>query len=120
MHDTVDIVRELHERDIPIYGVTNWPRQVWPPQRLLPERADDYAFLDLFVDIWVSGEHKVRKPDPRSYRSALDRFGIRAQGAVFIDDLEVNVLAAEQLGMTGIHFVGAQALRRELARLNLL
>ncbi len=62
--ETVAIVRELHARGVTLYGVTNWPAQVWPPQRLMPEQAESFAFLDLFSDIWVSGEHKVRKPDP--------------------------------------------------------
>ena len=120
MEDTVTIVRELHARGIALYGLTNWPAQQWPPQRLMPEKAESYAFLDLFSDVWVSGEHKVRKPDPESYRSALRRFGIAAEEAVFVDDIPANVAAAEALGIAGIQFVDAKALRRDLERVGVL
>ncbi len=120
MEDTVAVVRELHARGVPLYGVTNWPAQVWPPQQLMPEQAESYAFLDLFSDVWVSGEHKVRKPDPESYRAALRRFGLAAEEAVFVDDLAANVEAAEALGMAGIQFRTAEALRDDLTKIGLL
>ena len=120
MEETVEIVRELHRRGVLLYGVTNWPAQVWPPQRLLPEQAEAYAFLDLFSDVWVSGEHKVRKPDPESYRSALRRFGLAAEEAVFIDDITVNVEAAEALGIASIQFRDAQTLRDDLRTIGML
>ncbi len=120
MEESVAIVRELHARGVPLYGLTNWPAQVWPPQRLMPEQAEAYAFLDLFSDIWVSGQHKVRKPDPESYRAALRRFGLAAEEAVFVDDSAANVAAAEALGIAAIHFRDAQALRRDLESVGLL
>ncbi len=120
MEETVTIVRELHAYGVGLYGLTNWPAQQWPPQSLTPEKAESYAFLDLFSDVWVSGEHKVRKPDPESYRSALRRFGLVAEEAVFVDDSPANVAAAEALGLVGIQFHDAKTLRRDLKRVGIL
>lgn len=120
MEETVAIVRELHARGIGIYGLTNWPAQVWPPQSLMPDNPDSYAFLDLFSDVFVSGEHKLRKPDPECYRAALRRFGLLAEDAVFVDDLLANVTAAEAVGLVGIHFRDAKALRRDLESVGML
>ena len=120
MEETVAIVRELHTRGVPLYGLTNWPAQVWPPQSLMPEQAESYAFLDLFSDVWVSGQHKVRKPDPESYRSALRRFGLAADEAVFVDDSPANVAAAEALGIESIQFRDAPTLRVDLEKVGLL
>ena len=120
MEETVAIVRELHARGVALYGLTNWPAQVWPPQTLMPEQAASYAFLDLFRDVWVSGHHKVRKPDPESYRSALRRFGIAAEEAVFVDDSPANVAAAEALGIESIQFHDAPTLRRDLESIGLI
>ncbi len=120
MEESVAVVRELHARGVALYGLTNWPAQVWPPQRLMPEQAEAYAFLDLFSDVWVSGQHKVRKPDPESYRAALRRFGLAAEEAVFVDDSAANVAAAEALGIAGIQFHDAPALRRDLESAGLL
>ena len=120
MEDSVAIVRELHARGVALYGVTNWPAQVWPPQSLMPDEAESYAFLDMFADIWVSGHHKLRKPDPESYQSALTRFGLVAEEAVFVDDVPANVAAAEALGLVAIQFQDAPTLRRDLERVGLL
>ena len=120
MEETVTIVRDLHARGVRLYGFTNWPAQVWPPQSLTPDKAESYAFLDLFSDIWVSGEHKLRKPDPESYRAALRRFGLVAEQAVFVDDTPANVAAAEALGLVGIQFHDAKALRRDLESVGVL
>jgi 2-haloacid dehalogenase len=68
----------------------------------------------------VSGEVGMIKPDPRIYRLLLDRCGIDPRRAVFIDDVAANVEAARRLGLHGIVFAGPDALRRELAGLQLL
>ena len=120
MAETVALVEELHARAVPLYGLSNWPEQVWPPGDVLPEQRDSFAFLDLFRDIWVSGQHKLRKPDPASYRSALEQFGLSPDDAVFVDDLEVNVQAANDFGLHGIHFTNVPSLRRELESVGLL
>ena len=45
---------------------------------------------------------KLRKPDPRIYQRALQLLGVSAAETLFLDDLEVNVTAAEQLGINAI------------------
>lgn len=120
MTESVVVVHELHAAGVELYGLTNWPHQVWPPQQLFPEQSEDYRFLELFEDVWVSGEHRLRKPDPRSYLSALERFGLAPERAVFVDDLAENVAAAEELGLRGLVYRGAQELRRSLSELGLL
>jgi len=120
MEETVAVVRDLHARGVGLFGLTNWPAQTWPPQSLMPDEVASYAFLDLFTELFVSGEHKLRKPDPECYRAALRRFGLVAEEAVFVDDLVANVAAAEAVGLVGIHFRDATALRRDLERVGLL
>ncbi|CAB1321308.1 unnamed protein product [Coregonus sp. 'balchen'] len=44
----------------------------------------------------------LSKPDPRIYHLCLNRLGVSAHEAVFLDDLEFNVKAAAQLGMHAI------------------
>ena len=53
-----------------------------------------FAFLDWFDGIVVSGSEGVIKPDPRIFRILLDRYGIAANEAVFIDDNPKNAQAA--------------------------
>ena len=55
--------------------------------------------FDRFRDIVVSGDEKLVKPDAAIYRLALDRFGLAAEEAVFIDDNAANVAGAAAVGM---------------------
>jgi HAD superfamily hydrolase (TIGR01509 family) len=96
-----------------------------PPR--LTRRAETFArqparfpFLDWFDGIVVSGREKLIKPGPRIFRLLLDRYGIDASRAVFIDDVPANTAAAAALGMRGIHFTRAGELRGELVRMSLL
>ncbi|MCH7682269.1 MAG: HAD-IA family hydrolase, partial [Gemmatimonadetes bacterium] len=57
---------------------------------------------------------------PESYRSALRRFGLAAEEAVFVDDSAANVAAAEALGIESIQFRDAPTLRRDLESVGLL
>ena len=111
---SVALLEELRERSVPLYALTNWSAETFARQ---PAR---FPFLDWFDGIVVSGREKLIKPDPRIFRLLLDRYGIDATHAVFIDDVAANTAAAAALGMRGIHFTGADGLRRELAALSLL
>ena len=62
----------------------------------------------------------LRKPDLAIYRRALDILGRPAERVLFIDDREENVAGAEAVGMKGIRFEGAEALRSELAKLGVI
>lgn len=110
-----ELVRALAARGVPLYAITNFSHEFWPPFR-----AREAAIFDLFADIVVSGVEKMVKPDPAIYALALDRFGIDAREAIFIDDREENVRAAEALGIRGHVFQGAAPLEVELREIGLL
>lgn len=122
MPESVALLERLDERAVPLFALTNWPAQVWPPRG--PEGSDpahhDYGFLDRFQKIVVSGQVKMKKPDAEIYTHALDVFGLAAPDAVFIDDLAENIEAAEALGMTGLRFEGADKLETDLKALGFL
>lgn len=61
---------------------------------------------DLFDVIVDSSEEGVRKPDPRIFERTLERLGVEASRAVFLDDYAGNIVAAEALGIRGV-LVGA-------------
>lgn len=111
---TVEIAAELKARRVPLYAITNWSAETFPPQRRR------FEFLSWFEGIVVSGEEGVIKPDPRIFRILLDRYGVPAETAVFIDDVAANAAAASALGMHGIHFTSPGRLRLELEALGLL
>jgi putative hydrolase of the HAD superfamily len=59
--------------------------------------------FELVVDSAFVG---IRKPEPEIYELTVERIGggIGIQDCLFVDDVEDNVDAARQLGMTAIQF----------------
>jgi len=110
----VEILAELRDRGTPLYGLTNWSAETYPPAR------ERFAFLSWFRGILVSGEVGVIKPDPRIFEVLIERFAINPENAVYIDDVEANVAAAQSFGIHAIQFTTPARLRRELTRLGLL
>jgi 2-haloacid dehalogenase len=94
-----------------LYALTNWSAETFPVALEL------FDFLHWFHGIVVSGQEKTRKPFPEIYRILLDRYSIEAPTAVFIDDNEENVQAAESFGMKGIHYLSPDQLKSELRQL---
>ncbi len=111
---SVEILHELHDRGTPLYGLSNFSAETYPLAR------KRFAFLRLLREVVISGDVKAIKPDPRIYQILLGRCRIDPQRAVFVDDVVANVETARQLGLYGIVFSGADALRRELAEVRLL
>jgi 2-haloacid dehalogenase len=111
---TVAILEALHRQGTPLHALTNFSAETYP---LALRRFD---FLTRFRGVLVSGEVGLVKPDPRIYRLMLERYGLVAADAVFIDDKPANVAAAEALGLRGIVFSDPAALRRDLAGLGVL
>ncbi len=69
----------------------------------------------LFDEMIISAEVKLVKPDPRIFHLALVRLGVQPEEAVFIDDIEDNVIAARKEGLIAIQF---QDTRKTLDELN--
>jgi putative hydrolase of the HAD superfamily len=57
---------------------------------------------DMFDTVVISGEVGLRKPEPEIFKLTCERLQVAAADCVFVDDLEINVDAAGELGMTGV------------------
>ena len=79
--------------------------------------TQEWKIADAFDLIVVSAEEHLLKPDPAIYRLALNRLGVVATEAVFIDDMAANVEGAQQVGMQGIKFMSRQQALGELKEL---
>ncbi|HYJ52684.1 MAG TPA: HAD family phosphatase [Allosphingosinicella sp.] len=110
-----EIVEALDARGVPLFAITNFSADFWPPFH-----AGEKAFFDRFRDIVVSGEVKLLKPDPAIYWLALDRFRLRPAEALLVDDRAINVEGALAVGMQAHLFTGADDLRRRLETEGLL
>ena len=84
----VEILAELWDRGVPLYGLTNWSAETYP------EALERFAFLRWFRGILVSGEVGIIKPDPRIFALLIERFGWRAAWLVLGGVVLVLGLAA--------------------------
>jgi 2-haloacid dehalogenase len=114
MEPSIAVLAELHERGVPLYGLTNWSAETYPYVE------GRYDFMDWFDGIVVSGRERMKKPDEDIFRLLLDRYDLDASDTVFIDDNLANIATARRLGIHGIPFTTPEQLRRDLAGYGLL
>lgn len=112
--DVVAILRELRDRPVRLYALSNFSGELFRQAR------PRFEFVTWFDGLVISGDEGVVKPDPRIYRLLLDRYGLNAASTVFVDDRPENVEAARVAGLAGIDFVSGPQLRRDLVDLGVL
>ena len=97
-----ELVRRLKNHGYSVYYLSNIPEDVLA---LLKERG----VLDRFDGGVASCEVKINKPDPRIYQALLDKYQLKADECIFIDDRADNIKAASLLGLGTyqMHSVGS-------------
>jgi len=110
----VEILRELREAGVRCYALTNMEAETYPMRRAR------FAFMDWFEGVVVSAHEGVIKPDPEIFRRLLERFSLRAEQTLLIDDAQRNVDAARELGIRAVRFTSHGRLRACLTDLGLL
>jgi len=78
-----------------------------------------FPFFRFFPVRIYSYQVGASKPDPIIYRQALRACKVRAEEAVYIDDVAAYAEAARRLGMTGIVFQSPEQLQTDLRNLGI-
>ena len=112
--ESVKVLSELKEKGVLLYILSNWSAETYP---IAEERFD---FLSWFDGKIISGEEGIVKPDLEIYKLLMNRYEVKPQHTVFIDDKALNIKAAELLGIHGIHFQNPSKLRKDLQMLKLI
>jgi 2-haloacid dehalogenase len=106
---TVDILKKLtNSPEYKVVALTNWSHETFP------KAIKKFEFLQWFEGVLVSGVEKTRKPFPEIYELTLNRFDLKAEESLFIDDNLRNVEAARALGIHSIQFHSPEQLAQEL------
>jgi 2-haloacid dehalogenase len=104
----VTVLAELKAAGIRCYCLSNMEADTFAV------RSGRFPFIAWFDGHVISGIEGVVKPDPQIFQILLDRYCLTPEATIFIDDSPHNVEAARALGINGMHYLGAQQLRREL------
>ena len=114
IQETVEILEKFFQHpSYRVIALTNWSAETFP---IALERFD---FLHRFEGIIVSGVEKTRKPFPEIYRLALDRYNMKAEESLFIDDNLRNVKSASEMGISAVQFKNAEQLSAYLHKIGI-
>ena len=106
----IDFANELAAR-YPCYFLTN------ASDLHVPWVFDHLPRLRFFKDYAASWELRAGKPDTVYYERALARFGVPAEGSLFVDDRPENVEAARRLGFTCVLYHDPEQTIRETLKI---
>ena len=103
-----ELACECKARGMGVYLLSNASRrqtEYWP---MIPGSA-------VFDGAVVSALERRVKPDPEIYRILLDRYRLRPEDCLFIDDIQKNVDGALAVGIPAVRFTGdVEALRSHI------
>ena len=102
------LVNDLKAAGIGVWGLSNWESSLF---HVAEEQCDILQQLDGKL---ASGFVKLRKPHKEIYEAALNQFGIKADGTLFIDDKAMNIVGSNAAGIRGVRFQDPVKLRELL------
>jgi glucose-1-phosphatase len=109
--EMLEFLGQLKER-IPLAAFTNTMALHW--NVLMDPKI--YTFPRWFDQIFASHLIGDAKPRPQAFAKVLNALGLSPAEVIFVDDSELNVSGATQVGMTGIVFRDAGTLRSDLGK----
>lgn len=112
--ENVEVLRKLEHSDYELFGLTNWSAETFP------YALENYDFFNAFKGkIVVSGTDKLIKPDPKIWEVLVERYHLKPEESVFIDDNPKNIEVAKTLGFITVHITEETNLEEELRNLGL-
>ena len=106
----MDYIRQLHQA-----YKTGLLSNAWDDLRQVI--AQKWHFEDAFDDMVISAEVGMAKPDRRIFDLAVQRLGVEAYQAIFVDDMQRNVDAANLAGLWGVRFQTLDQVKCDLGQL---
>jgi len=103
-----ELISGLKQRGYRTWGLSNWSWEMF--QRILPK----YRIFSLMEGMVISGKVHMLKPNPEIYEYFLERYSLKPEECVFIDDRPENIVGAALVGIKGIVFKDAEQLSAEL------
>ena len=106
----VRLLPELKKRGFGLYYLSNFPLDIFE------EIQTGYFFFRYFDGGLISAEAKSSKPDPGIYKILMEKYSLKPNECLFIDDIEKNVKTAESIGMKGVFTNGSLEISKEIEK----
>ena len=105
---SLPMIREIKEKGYKVFLLSNYPDKLadmhWKQFSFLPE-VDGYI---------ISAKVKLAKPDPKIYLMLMDRYRLKPEECLFVDDREDNLIPARELGIKTILFTSYDEVNKKL------
>lgn len=110
---SVTWIKDLKQRGYKVYLLSNYPMNLFS----IHESNGSFPFLPYVDGKVISAFERKIKPDADIYECLLERYGLKAEECVFLDDRLENVEGAKAVGMNGIQFKSYEQAIQELGKL---
>lgn len=106
-----DFVRGFKENDYEVYLLSNYGKANF---KYIVDVFDFFKYVDGGV---ISYETAYVKPEAGIFKALIEKYKIKPDEAVFLDDMKANVEAASGLGFNTVHFKNVEQATKELRML---
>lgn len=108
---SADFVRKLKENGYHVYLLSNYSRMHFHREK------EPFRFIRYVDGGVISYDVKQIKPEPEIYRILLEKYAINPEKAVFLDDLEENIITAKAFGLHTIQVKNHEQALTDLRKL---
>lgn len=109
-NDVINIIKRLKKK----YKIVLFSNHAG---ELLRRLLIKHKITELFDEILISSEHKMKKPSPEFFNLLLNITKVKKDEMVFVDDNKLNVEATNKFGILCFIFQSSQKLIRDLKSL---
>lgn len=99
--ETEALIKELSARGYKLYCLSNMSNDFYDYLKT----REVFKYFDGQI---ISAKEHMMKPDREIYELILNRFHLKPEESLFIDDLAANIKAAQALGIQTVHFANKQ------------
>ncbi|MGL4108919.1 HAD family hydrolase [Clostridium sp. LP20] len=108
IESTIEVINELKIKGYKLYFLSNFHEKAFKYVN------EEYPVFKLFDGGIASYKEKLMKPNPEVYKLILEKYNLKAEECVFIDDVRENVEIAEKFGIKGINLTNQRTLKSDL------
>ncbi|WP_052447332.1 HAD family hydrolase [Clostridium polynesiense] len=113
MEESIELLKKLKSNGYSIYVLSNYHRQAF---HKIKEENDFFNIIDGGV---ISFEINYIKPQREIYQFLLEKYKIKAEETLFIDDMEINIKAAEDVGIRAVLFTDIDEVKEKLYKMDI-
>jgi len=107
---TEDVLKQVKKNNLNAFCLSNISPE------LFKHLASQHDLFELFDGIVTSGVENTAKPDKRIFEILFERYQLRPEECLFIDDSSANTKTADEMGVTTVTFKGSAGCYRQIYR----